>query len=332
MSLLAGIVLGANLIPSRMLDQAGLFEFDSSGTWTGSFDPEILWDELVVSWNCSLSPGATLQVKVCPQGSTKWYSLGTWANERARRTSTKNQVDELAKVDTDTLILKQPSQKLVARLELSGAGNVEFLTLSFRNKSAPVINVIGDKSVWGKVLEAPMRAQMSYPDGKVICSATATSMALGYWSKVLNREVVDQDVPLVCEGVFDKGWDGTGNWAFNTAYAGTIPGMRAYVARLWSIEQLERWIARDIPVVCSVSYDLLRGKGEKGKSDGHLVVLVGFTPEGDPVFNDPGKNVVRMTYKRADFRSAWQSSGNTCYLIYPQFYASPENRERCWLD
>ncbi|MEQ1935977.1 MAG: C39 family peptidase, partial [Fimbriimonadaceae bacterium] len=129
-----------------------------------------------------------------------------------------------------------------------------------------------------------------------------------------------------------RGWDGTGNWAFNTAFAGSVPGIRAYVARLWNIEQLESWIAREIPVVCSVSYDLLKGKGQKGKSDGHLVVLVGFTAEGNPVFNDPGRNAVRMTYNRQDFELAWRSSGNTCYMIYPKLYAPPENRERCWVD
>lgn len=331
MPLFAGVALALNLIPSTLL---AVIEpkLDSSGLWEGSFDPEIPWDELVVSWNCDLRGEATLTVKVCPQGSPRWYSMGVWANSRGARSSVKDQRDDFGKVDTDTLILNQPGQKLAARLELKGKGTFELLSLTFRRKNTSPPGTIGDPSARGKTLEAPQRAQMSYPNGNVICSATATSMVLGYWAKFLNRAIVDQDVPVVCEGVFDRGWDGTGNWAFNTAFAGSVLGMRAYVARLWSIEQLERWIARDIPVVCSVSYDLLKGKGVKGRSDGHLVVLVGFTPEGDPVFNDPGKNVVRMTYKRLDFSAAWQSSGNTCYLIYPQLYSAPENRERCWLD
>ena len=173
---------------------------------------------------------------------------------------------------------------------------------------------------------------MSYPGGNVLCSPTVVSMLLAFWAKELRHPELDRDVPEVQQGVFDPNWPGTGNWPFNTAFAGTVPGMRAYVARLTDISELEAWIASGKPVATSVSYDLLRGKGKKGASDGHLVVLVGFDEHGDPVFNDPGRSTeVRQTYKRADFDAAWATSGRTVYLIYPKFGLVPEDPFGHWI-
>lgn len=301
--------------------------------WEQEVAPGFPWNELIVSWNAQLPAGAKLIVKAALPNSEVWYTMGIWSDDKATRQSVPDQKTDQAKVDTDTLIAAAPQGNLKIRLEAQGGEvKADLLTLAFANRQASAKDQAINREAWGKTLEPPKRAQMSYPNGEVICSATATSMLLGYWATQLNQPIVDRDVPLVCEGVFDPKWPGTGNWPFNTAFAGEIPGMQAYVARLWSIPQLEAWIAKGIPVACSVSYDLLKGKGAKGKNDGHLVVLVGFTPEGDPIFNDPGRNVVRMTYKRPDFDSAWASSGRTCYLVYPKFYGAPDNKDKCWLD
>jgi hypothetical protein len=122
----------------------------------------------------------------------------------------------------------------------------------------------------------------------------------------------------VQSSVFDSVYGGTGNWAFNTSYAGSKPGLMGYAARLNGIEDLESWIARGVPVVCSVSWYLLHGEELQSDEEGHLVVLDGFTPEGDPVFNDPGKRGdVRKIYKRNDFQKAWEYSKHTVYIITP---------------
>ena len=39
-------------------------------------------------------------------------------------------------------------------------------------------------------------------------------------------------VPEVAAVVYDDSFAGTGNWPFNTAFAGSFPGMRSYVTRL----------------------------------------------------------------------------------------------------
>jgi hypothetical protein len=108
------------------------------------------------------------------------------------------------------------------------------------------------------------------------------------------------------------------------AYAGLFEGLRAYVTRFSDVSELEGWIACNIPVGLSVDYDRLRGKGRG--PNGHLVVLVGFTAEGDPIINDPGTSEhVRKVFPRKRLIDAWASSRNTVYLIYPENVTPPEN-------
>lgn len=191
----------------------------------------------------------------------------------------------------------------------------------FVSRPSPMIaprSVDSNPSRWGNLLFVPRRCQGDYPNGGVICSPTSLSMIMGYWAEKLNRPELDEGVEKVCAGVFDPNWPGTGNWPFNTAYAGSFPGMRAFVAQLRSSKVLEELTAKGIPVACSVSYDLLKGKGVRGKNDGHIVVCVGFTKSGDPIFNDPGRKEVRLTYNRWDFERAWATSNRTTYIVFPE--------------
>lgn len=166
---------------------------------------------------------------------------------------------------------------------------------------------------------------MSYENGNVICSPAATSMLLAHWAEADNRPEFDRDVPEVVAGVYDWAYKGTGNWIFNTAFAGALPGMKGQVLRLNDLYDLETLIEFGFPVACSVSYALLKGKDAVEPNDGHLVVLVGFTARGDPVFNDPGRSVeVRQIYKREAFLRAWSTSGRTVYLIHPESRQRPK--------
>jgi hypothetical protein len=170
---------------------------------------------------------------------------------------------------------------------------------------------------------------MSYPNGKVLCSPTTVSMLLTFWSQQLKRPDLDHDVPDVVAGVYDSNWHGTGNWPFNMAYAGSYPGLRAYVTRLTDVSELEDWIAQGIPVGLSLCYDRLRGKGPG--PNGHLVVCVGFTTNGDVVVNDPGTTLhVRKTFPRKNLIYAWSYSRNTVYLVYPEDAEVPKDRFGHW--
>jgi hypothetical protein len=83
-------------------------------------------------------------------------------------------------------------------------------------------------------------------------------MVLAYWAKALGRPELDLSVPEVAKGVYDKNWPGTGNWPFNTAFAGKVSGLRSYVMRLNYLADLEEYILAGVPIVLSVSYVCLR--------------------------------------------------------------------------
>lgn len=338
-----------------------------SSKWQGAIE----FREAILSWNASALPNCRLEFKIRaaklvkqltdepfrtsfftnvePGSITPWYTMGIWSTD-ALRTSIEKQKNASGDVLTDTLRLAGPLDAFQIQVDyLPADPGWIFLQKPDLNNSAREISPFDNLQIWVclsgekqaeppaqtarpiETLEIPQRFQLDYPDGQDICSPTSLSMVLGYWATKLGRPPLDRPVPEVCRAVKDAAY-GYGNWSFNTAYAGSQPGIRSYVTRFDSISELEQWVAREVPVVCSVSYAILKGKGKKEPDDGHLVTLVGFDSAGDPVFNDPGRKVVRMTYKRSDFDAAWRTSGRTVYLVYPKTWSVPEDRWGHWSD
>jgi hypothetical protein len=298
----------------------------------------IRWDELIASWNATMTAGDGLRVEVralYPDRATKWFTLGLWSTDPTKqlRQSVRRQEDGDGDVDTDTLMLKQTAERVQVRVTLHAGGKrkpkLKFLSLSLLDSKAVRAPLPPNRSAWGKTIEVLERSQMAYENGDVLCSPTTISMLLSHWSRQLGRPGLDGDVPAVVKGVHDPTWGGTGNWVFNTAYAGSFRWMRAYTARLSDVAELEGFIARGIPVGLSLCYNRLRGKGRE--PSGHLVVCVGFTKEGDVVINDPGTSRnVRKIFSRANLIDAWAYSKNAAYLVYPVNTPLPPDRFGDW--
>lgn len=298
----------------------------------------VRWDELIASWNAELKPDGYLKIEVraiYTNRTTKWFALGLWSVDPARhpRASVKGQRDVDGDVDTDMLQLKEPAERVQVRVTLGSTSGrkpkLKFLSLAVLDSKFKPAPRPPHRAAWGKLLDVTERSQMAYPNGDVLCSPTTTSMLLSYWSQKLNRPGLDCDVPEVVKGVYDPVWGGTGNWVFNTAYAGSFRWMRAYTTRLSDVAELEGFIARGIPVGLSVCYNRLRGKGPE--PSGHLVVLVGFTQTGDVIINDPGSSKnVRKTFPRANLIDAWAYSKNAVYLVYPVNTPLPRDDAGHW--
>ena len=300
---------------------------------------ELEWNELIASWNVDAPSEAYLKFEVrplYPEATSKFYSLAQWSSD-GKTFSRENlgpQRDGAGHVSTDTLILKQPCRRFQARITIGGKGRkkcrVKFLGFSLSDTTATVAVLPPNRKAWGKTLDVPERSQMAYPNGKVLCSPTTVSMMMTFWSKKLGRRELDHDVPEIVDAVYDLRWDGTGNWPFNMAYVGSFPGMRAYVSRFSDVSELEDWIASGIPVGLSLCYNRLRGRDNSPPS-GHLIVCVGFTPEGDVIVNDPGTSKgVRKTFPRKNLINAWAYSHNAVYLIYPEGRKVPIDRFGHW--
>ncbi len=312
--------------------------------WEG-LRPHHSFTQAIVSWNVNHPANSHTRLEVRAHGhgfDSKWFVMAEWSlhANTAPRESVNGQKDDIGDVSTDTLMLKKPGTSLDIRVTLTNPDSSEttqpprlkLLAATFSAGEA-ALDVPVVSPAWGKVIDVPQRAQGNYPHGSVLCSATSTSMLLEHWSKVLGRPELDQDVPEVQTGVWDTVYKGAGNWPFNAAYFGSMEGMRGYVARFNSIADLEKWIDVGLPVATSVSFDMLRGKPLSATEQGHLVVLVGFTPDGDPVINDPAfKEGVRRVYRRADFARAWAYSHHTVYLFTPENAKVPPNPDHLWVD
>ena len=280
------------------------------------FKSAFRWNELVLSWNAETPAGTGVKLEVraiYPDRSTEYYPMGFWTTDRGTfgRTSATNRPDADGEVRTDTLVLREPGVRAQVRLTLYAAERdrwprMKFVGLSVLDTRAAPALLPPERAAWGKTIDVPQRSQVDYPEGvQGWCSPASVSMVLAYWAKVLGRPQLDRTVPAVAQGVFGPNWQGTGNWSFNTAFAGSFPGLRAYVTRLTDVSELEEWIAEGIPVVVSVCYDRLRGRPPT-RDGGHLVVCVGFTAAGDVIVNDPGtREGIRRTFPRGNLIKAW---------------------------
>ena len=351
--------------PTRTLSVAG--KRYRAGRWTSPWvRPGFAATEVVPSWVASTPRRTLVQVEVRGTGlrgkRTSWDNLGRWAGPDAtfRRTSLGSQRDDKAHVATDTWLANgggfpawQLRVTLLRRVGTSvtpRVGAVGAMASALPNARGVATSKPG--TARGRILKVPRYSQMihrgEYPryggGGEAWCSPTSTAMVLAYYRKLprksaykwVRRSYTDRVVDHVARMTFDHGYDGTGNWPFNTAYAATRTG-HAFVTRFRSLRGVERFIKAGIPVVTSITF----GRGELGgapisSSRGHLVVVVGFTKSGRVVVNDPAAKSragVRRTYARGQFEDAWlkryrvgasmRGSGGLAYVIHDKAHPLP---------
>ncbi|MEU7855481.1 C39 family peptidase [Nonomuraea sp. NPDC049141] len=327
--------------------------------WTG---PERTIDfaatQLIASWTADVPAGSWLQVEARGRhaaGLTKWYVLGRWAYGEGdiRRTSVPGQADADGTVSVDTFVAATGKQINAYQLRLTlyrTPGSA--VTPTVRMLGAMASNVPERKTVpvspgggaWGTELTVPRRSQNvhegHYPEwdggGQAWCSPTSTTMVLGYWGKwpsAQDTSWVDPtdpnpEVDYAARYSYDHAYQGAGNWPFNTAYAGRY-GLDGFITRLRSLTELERLISAGIPVITSQSFKKGELPGAGYGTNGHIMVVVGFTATGDVIANDPASasnDAVRRVYPRADFENVWlrsSSSGGIAYVIHPPGHALP---------
>ncbi|HET7736058.1 MAG TPA: peptidase C39 family protein [Nocardioidaceae bacterium] len=325
--------------------------------WTSPYvEPGFDLTELVPSWEAS-TPGDTW-IRVSLRGltgtgtSTGWDSISRWAagDRFVRRSSYGSQPDGGASVRYDTWAVPAGVRQWQLRVTLlrkkgtTRTPSVDTIGAMVSRLPAELPATSKPSGVAaGIVLPVPRFSQMihegEYPEydggGEAWCSPTSTSMVLAYYDALppptayewVDPAYRDRFVAHAARQTFDHSFDGTGNWPFNTAYAATRTG-RAFVTRLRDLRDAERFIAAGIPVVASIEFS----KGELdgapiSSTDGHLLVVVGFTADGDVVVNDPAaprNRGVRRTYDRAQLEAAWLGgSGGLSYIVSDRAHPLP---------
>jgi len=259
------------------------------------------FDRAVVSWNAT-GP-AVFELLV----DDNCYCMGEWGPEPRSRKSDAVAVDMLS-LQTAARSFRfcvQPAQ---------GAAVTLVAVAHWRDGDRREFSA-AQCAAWGKVLAVPERSQYEEADdpGK-ICSPTALAMVLEFHG-------VTKSTREVAAGVYDHAERVYGNWPFNTAYAHQVSGMEAFVRRGSALRDLEAEIEAGRPVIISHKWhDGGLDAAPLPESDGHLIVVAGFTADGDVVVNDPaGKpGAVRRTYKRRQVYTTWLERGSgAMYCLVP---------------
>lgn len=324
-----------------------------AGAWVSPW-VSTSFTELLPSWQASTPNHSVIEVLVRVRdadGTTgSWDRVARWTSQDKgtlknrpvyARKSWTSQPDDLASVATDTVRVKSSAGaaawqvKVVlmrragtaSRPTLHRVGAAATTVVKRTSTSAPGTGV-------GTVIDVPRYSQMThaghYPQfgngGEAWCSATSLAMVLEHYGvnpakghAWAGKKHADGIVDFTASKVYDHRYRGTGNWSFNTAYAGTLLP-KTYVTRLPHLRAAEKHITAGTPLIVSVAFKRGELTGAPISSTaGHLMVLVGFTPDGNVVVNDPAakKNEqVRRLYDRAEFERAWlNGSGGLTYVL-----------------
>jgi hypothetical protein len=254
----------------------------------------------VLSWN-TYAPAGRIEFRLLRAHSpaTDWLDYAQWQPSGAKSFSPSHQgVD----VDVDVLTAEQPFDGIEVR-----AREVEFNLVAFSSPAGARASLPYARNAL--ILDVPARGQ--YVDGeRGWCSPASLSMIHAYHG-------IDRSVAQTARAVFDRAYNGTGNWAFNVAFSGSL-GLRGVVAHLRNLDHAQRLIESSLPLAISYSW----GSGELPGApldhcDGHLVVLCGFTADGDCAINDPAAPNVRVVYPRAALERIWQRNDGIAYVVAP---------------
>ncbi|MGI8433719.1 MAG: C39 family peptidase [Nocardioidaceae bacterium] len=335
-------------------------DYDRGFWYSPWVEPGFDLTQLIASYDAKTPVGTFIEVAArgrTPAGRrTSWDSLGRWASSdhQFHRMSLGPQRDDLTRVAVDTLVTTHGVslsgwQVRVALLRRTGTSATPTLTqIGAVGSRLPAAQSTTSTSRFhrGRDLSVPRYSQEihtgEYPryngGGEAWCSPTTTAMLLSYFDRgPTPRQLrwIDPSyrqpwVDHAARSTFAWGYDGTGDWPFNTAYAGEF-GLDTFVTRLRSLREAELFIRAGIPLAASIAF----GPGELDHAPiqstaGHLVVIRGFTDRGGVVVNDPAAptaNTVRRVYRRGQFERAWTgSTGGVVYVMHPARTPLPEPR------
>jgi hypothetical protein len=346
------------------VDGSGTYD---SGTWTSGVTPlSFPFNELVASWNAKTPDGTWIQVEVQPQLDdghwAKWYILGRWSSSDSafHRTSVGGQGDADGFVSIDTWFAKDhPAVAYRLRATLyrragttatPALSRLSAISMSLTNQKMtfPSRSTIISELDLGLPKYSQEIHHGDFPQydngGEAWCSPTSTSMVVSYWSQrtgtsydptpteyswvtaALGPTHPDPWVDFTARAVYDYHYNGAGNWPFNAAYAASR-GLVGDVTALHNLREAEPFVKAGIPLVASVAWTSNKLDGGIKSTNGHLMVIGGFTANGNVIAYDPASDtdaLVRHVYDREQFERAWiPASGGIVYVIRPAGWSTP---------
>lgn len=255
----------------------------------------------VLSWN-TLAQTGRLEFRLLRAHvpATGWMDFAVWHPEGSKSFSPQH---EGVRVEVDVIRADQPFDGIDVRAQGVAFDGLAFSSPLRAQPSLPYARA-------AMILDVPARSQYVAADERGWCSPASLAMINAYHG-------IDVPVEQTARAVFDRAYNGTGNWSFNVAYSGSL-GLHAVVAHLRNLDHAQRLIERNVPLALSYSWrDGELPDAPLPHSDGHLVVLCGFASNGDCAVNDPAAPGVRVVYRRDAIERLWQRNEGVAYVVAP---------------
>jgi hypothetical protein len=317
--------------------------------------------ELVSSWQAATPGDSWITTQLSVEVGHRWspwFTMGKWAFTTAaiQRTSVPNQNNPFGYISIDTYFAHTGESAAAYRLRerLHGSrtsrptvGEVGAVAFAPERPTYHPSRTTMRRTV---DLHVPQYSQETHHGeyarfgggGEAWCSPTSSEMVVEYYGRGPTAKQIgslppnrvfdrhrrkDGTVDWAAIHTYDSNYGGTGNWPFNTAYASHY-GLHGSVRQYDSLVPLEYWIRRGVPAVVSIAWNN-KSKNPRMHLDGadidstggHLIVVRGFTANGDVIANDPASPdnaAVRHIYQRQQFEYLWlHASAGVVYLIRP---------------
>lgn len=306
--------------------------FPRNGTWVSEeVEAPFHFTELVPSWmvDTPAETGVAFEFRVRDHESgewSPWLYLGQWG--RTIHWPARTIRFDHGRVNTDYIVLQRPADAYQARVRLFSydiptrenpslsrltvvtSGIIEDEAERARHRAAAIL----EGGAWVRDLPVPFTFQRSNgPEiGGSTCSPTSVKM-------VMDFQGIELPAFDVAMEIYDREYGIFGNWARATAFA-SLHGLDARLVRIREWSQLKEYIAQGQPVIASIRFE--EGtfpSNPMRRTNGHLIVIRGLTPEGDAIVNDPahielGDGIV---YNAEELARAWIERGGVAYIIGP---------------
>ena len=271
--------------------------------------------KLTASWVSQTPNKSLVELEISVfvgEEQSKFFSYGKWA--LYGENLYYDQDDEKVFMSVDEVICKKGyvgnGFQYKVTLERDAELSLVCVALKLNDYSYPVdANFLPSTCIY----DVPKLNQNMVPViGHEMCSATTTAMLLKFKGMSFKEYDAEFEHRYVASLVADRGHNAPtfGNWVYNTIVMGAF-GYTAYVARMYSWEELKLHLAKVGPVGASI-------KGDTGvyKTGGHLLVVVGYKEVDGKVYvvcNDPNINerfgeglFVRYEFPLETFMNFWR--------------------------
>lgn len=277
---------------------------------------------LVASWSAVTSPYATVELQLKARIDGVWSEFITYSPwGLGLQNQSHDQNNGMICLSTDEVKVLNGKKATAIQFQLILSRNEktgESPALSLVSFALEIPNYQYFVDVTGLpesiLYDVPQLNQNVVPTiGGSICSATSTTMLLKYKGLDFTHQDSEFEHRYIASIVRDYGNQIYGNWVYNTVAMGGY-GFDAYVARMYSVNELIEHLATVGPVALSVKGTMISSE-KTYTTNGHLIVAIGYRYVDGELYilcNDPNVPRVYCEYALSVIEKTWR---NIAYVI-----------------